>query len=88
MGEAPRRIFRLTFTRTDGRRFWRYVRCPYQVKSPQDWADSLLGMQTRLAELTLTGQITSHSISAVIPERTHAAAKRSVRFHDIEEVAA
>jgi len=79
----PRRIFRVTFTMTDGTRRWRFVRCPYQVKSPEDWGDSLVGMQTKLAELVLEGQLERFTISAIVPERTHAAAQKSVRWHEV-----
>lgn len=79
----PRRIFRVTFTRADGTRYWRYVRCPYQVKSPEDWGDSLVGMQTALAELVLTGEVTRFAISAVVPERTRAAADHAHRWHEV-----
>jgi hypothetical protein len=79
----PRRIFRVTFTRSDGTRFWRYVKCPYQVKSPEDWGDSLVGMQTALAERVLTGEIERFAISAVAPARTHAAAERATRWHEV-----
>ena len=85
---VPRRIFRVTFTTAAGRKVWRYVRCPYQVKSPEDWADSLVGMQTKLAEMALTGEIERFTISAVVPERTHAAATRSLRWHEMLEAVA
>ena len=80
---VPRRIFRVTFTTASGRKVWRYVRCPYQVKSPEDWADSLVGMQTKLSEMVLTGEVDRFTISAVVPERTHAAASRSMRWHEV-----
>jgi hypothetical protein len=81
---APRRIFRLTFTKADGTRHWRYIRCPYQVKSPEDWADSLVGVQTALSEYVLEGAIRGFAIGAVAPERTRAAAERSDRFSEID----
>ena len=79
----PRRIFRVTFTTAAGTRRWRFVRCPYQVKSPEDWGDSLVGMQTKLAEMVLEGSLERFAISAVVPERTHAAAEKSVRWHEV-----
>ncbi len=84
----PRRIFRVTFTTADGTKRWRYVRCPYQVKSPEDWGDSLVGMQTKLAEMLLAGEIERYTVSAIVPERTHAAAEKSVRWHEVLEAVA
>lgn len=84
----PRRIFRLTFTTGAGIRYWRYVRCPYQIKSPEDWADSLEGMQKALAELTLTGEVERFAISAVPADHTHAAAKRSLRWSEVRKLVA
>lgn len=83
---VPRRIFRVTFTRADGSRHWRYVKCPYQVKNPEDWGDSLVGMQTALAEMVLVGRIERFAISAVAPDRTHAAAERATRWHEISSL--
>lgn len=79
----PKRIFRVTFTTADGIKRWRYVRCPYQIKNPEDWGDSLVGMQTALAERLLTGSVIRFTISAVAPERTNAAARRSVRWSEV-----
>lgn len=80
---VPRRIFRVTFTTTAGRKVWRYVRCPYQVKGPEDWADSLIGMQTKLAEMVRDGEVERFTVSALAPERTNAAAKKSMRWHEV-----
>jgi hypothetical protein len=80
---APRRIFRVTFTMADGTKRWRFVRCPYRLKSPQDWTDSLVGMQTSLAEMVMAGTVERFTISAPPPERTHAAAEKSVRWHEV-----
>ena len=80
---VPRRIFRVTFTTAAGRKVWRYVRCPYQVKSPEDWGDSLVGLQTKLAELVLTGEVARFTVSAIAPERTHAAAVKSHRWSEV-----
>ena len=81
MNEQPRvippRIFRVTFKTTDGRSYWRYIKCPYQVRSPEDWADSLVGVQTSLAELTLEQRIARFSISLVASDRIN----KSVRDH-------
>jgi hypothetical protein len=85
---VPRRIFRVTFTTADGIKRWRYVRCPYQIKSPEDWADSLVGMQTRLAELVLEGRLERFTVSAVAPERVRTAAERTVRWHEVLETIA
>jgi len=85
---VPRRIFRVTFTTAAGRKVWRYVRCPYQVKSPEDWADSLVGMQANLAQLVLAGEVERFTVSAVAPERTHAAANRSLRWHEVQALVA
>ena len=85
---VPRRIFRVTFTTAAGRKVWRYVRCPYQVKSPEDWADSLIGMQASLAQLVLAGEVERFTVSAVVPERTHAAANRSMRWHEVQALVA
>lgn len=80
---VPRRIFRVTFTTADGVRRWRYVRCPYQIKNPEDWGDSLVGMQTALADMLRDGLVDRFTVSAVAPEGTHAAAVRSVRWHEV-----
>lgn len=83
----PRRIFRVSFTRADGTKFWRYVRCPYKTVGPEEWADSLVGMQNDLASLALTGTIDRFSISAVAAERTRAAATHSMRWHEFRAIA-
>jgi hypothetical protein len=80
---APRRIFRVTFTTADGIKRWRFVRCPYRIKGPEDWTDSLVGMQTALAEMVMAGSVERFTVSAIVPERTNAAAKRSVRWHEV-----
>jgi len=82
---APRRIFRVTFTTAEGIKRWRYVRCPYQIKNPEDWGDSLAGMQTALAEMVMTGVIERFTVSAIAPERTRVAAQKSVRWHEVRE---
>ncbi len=66
---VPPRIFRVTMRTADGRTYWRYVKCPYQVRSPEDWADSLAGMQTALATLVLEERLIRFSVSRVAPER-------------------
>ena len=80
---VPRRIFRVTFTTAAGVKHWRYVRCPYQIKNPEDWADSLVGVQTRLSEALRDGAVERFTVSAITPERTREAAKKSVRWSEI-----
>jgi hypothetical protein len=65
--ETPR-IFRVTITRHDGRRRYRFVKCPYWQRDP---GASLLGLQAKLAELTLGGHILGHStlLPAAIPPK-------------------
>lgn len=65
---VPRRIFRVTFTTSEGRKVWRYVRCPYQVKGP---------------EMVRDGEVERFTVSALAPERTNAAAKKSMRWHEV-----
>lgn len=60
--EAPAsmpRIISVRFVLSDGRERRRTVRCPYYAKDP---SASLYGLQSRLADLTLTGAITASSI--------------------------
>ena len=57
--DSPR-IFRLQVTLPDGRRRWRLVKCPNPRRDP---GASLFGLDARLAELTLAGNITGQSIS-------------------------
>lgn len=83
----PRRIFRLTFTRADGTRYWRYIRCPYKTVGAAEWADSLVGMQNDLAALVLDGIVERFSISAVPAEHTRKAAERSLRWHEFRALA-
>lgn len=85
--QPPRRIFRLTITRADGSRHWRYIRCPYKTVGASEWADSLVGMQNDLADLTLNGVVDRFAISAVPAENTHNAATRSMRWHEFRLIA-
>lgn len=59
--EAPPvpRIIGVRFVLADGRERRRTVRCPYYAKDPEA---SLYGLQSRLADLTLTGAIKASSI--------------------------
>lgn len=65
--DSPR-IFRVTITRHDGRRRYRFVKCPYWQRDP---GASYLGLQAKLAELTLGGHILGHStmVPAAIPPK-------------------
>ena len=54
------RIISVRFVLADGRERRRTVRCPYYARDPQA---SLYGLQSRLADLTLTGTIRASSIS-------------------------
>jgi hypothetical protein len=40
-------------------------------------------MQTKLAEMVMAGTVERFTISAPPPERTHAAAVKSVRWHEV-----
>lgn len=54
------RLFRLWVRLPDGKRRWALVKCPNYERSPQD---SLFGLDAKLAELTLGGQIVGHGVS-------------------------
>lgn len=73
----PPRIFRVTFKTAEGITYWRWIKCPYQVRSPEDWADSLEGMQKQLANLVLEDRLLRFTVSKVAPERID----RVVRDH-------
>ena len=86
---VPPRIFRLSMKAADGRSYWRYIKCPYQVRSPEDWADSLVGMQNRLAELVLTEKLARFSISRVPSERINSSVRNHlVRWSEVEGLVA
>lgn len=79
----PPRIFRVTFKLADGRSYWRYIKCPYQVRNPEDWQDSLEGMQKRLAELLLDERLLRFTVSKVPPERIDRHVReRLIRFSE------
>ena len=83
---VPPRIFRVSFRTPEGLNHWRYVKCPYQIRSPEDWADSLEGMQKSLAGLVLEARIKSFRVSVVEPERITASVRQHlVRWSTVAE---
>jgi hypothetical protein len=90
------RIISVRFTLADGSERRRTIRCPYYSKDPHA---SLYGLQARLADLTLDGRVTRHSISVPAEPRHLVACIRARgtkghrcqcfrRWTEIEELAA
>lgn len=78
---AAPRIFRVTLRRADGKRKWHIVKTTSLARSPQD---SVFGLQSKLAELTVEGQITASSV--IVPATiTDAQRKRLVRWPEALE---
>ena len=81
---GPNRFYRLTIRTGDGRTYWRYIRAKYQVRSPEDWANSLEGIQKSLAGLLLTESLIGFTLSRVPGERINQKVRdRSRRFSEI-----
>lgn len=73
--QAPR-IVRVTLRRADGKRRWRIVKTTSVARSP---LDSILGLNAKLAELTIQGHITASAV--LVPATiTDAQRKRLIRW--------
>ena len=60
------RIVSVRFVFADGRERRRTVRCPYYAKDPEA---SLYGLQSRIADLTLSGDLVASSIRVPLAPR-------------------
>jgi len=60
------RIISVRFVLADGRERRRTVRCPYYARDPEA---SLYGLQSRLADLTISGNVVASSIRVPLAPR-------------------